>query len=70
MVRSPESPASESVNDACVLNGYGSSLLVLAHGREENTVTIHRLAHRSPVTFISFYDTAFSHANMTDTRSP
>lgn len=52
MVRSPDSPASEFVNDTCVLNGYGSAFLVLAHGRESNPVTIHRLVDGSPVTFI------------------
>jgi len=49
VVRSPESPASEFVNDACVLNVYGSALLALAHGREKNPVTIHRLDYQSPV---------------------
>ena len=49
MIRSPESPASEFVNGACVLNGYGSALLVLAHRRENNPITIHRLGYRSSV---------------------
>lgn len=52
MVRSPENPASEFVNGACVLNAYGSALLVLAHGRESKPITIHRLADRSPVVLI------------------
>lgn len=52
MIRSPENPTSEFVNGACVLNAYGSALLVLAHGREGNTVTIHRLGHQSLVIFV------------------
>ena len=49
MIRLPENPASELVDDACVLNAYGSALLVLVHCRENNPITIHRLGYRSPV---------------------
>lgn len=51
MIRLPENPASEFVDDACVLNPYGSALLVLAHNRENDPVTIHRLGYRSPVIY-------------------
>ena len=53
MIRLPEDPASEFVDDACVLNVYGSALLVLAHDRENNPVTIHRLGYRSLVIYFS-----------------
>lgn len=49
VIRLPENPALEFVAGACVLNAYGSALLVLAHDREQNPVTIHRLSYRSPV---------------------
>ena len=53
MIRLPEKPALEFVDDACVLNVYGSALLVLAHNRENNPVTVHRLGYRSPVIYFS-----------------
>jgi len=56
VVRSPEDPTSEFVNGACVLNVYGSALLVLAHGRESNPVTIHRLGYRTATRPIGSYD--------------
>ena len=68
MVRSPENHALELVNDVCALNAYGSALLVLAHGRENGTVTIHRLGYRSPVIFI-FSIHPSCQARTTDTRS-
>lgn len=51
MIRSPENPASEFVDDACVLNAYGSALLVLAHGRENKPVTIYRLGRSLVIYF-------------------
>lgn len=52
-IRTPEEPTLESVHDACVLSVYGSTILVLAHARENTPVTIHRLHHLSPVSFHS-----------------
>ncbi|KAF9649641.1 WD40 repeat-like protein [Thelephora ganbajun] len=56
IIRSPENSTSDSINGACVLNAYGSALLVLAHGRENNSITIHRLGHRSPTRPIGSYN--------------
>jgi len=54
MIRSPGDPAKEFVDDPCVLNVYSPVFfLVLAHGREHNPVTIHRLGYRSLVIYFS-----------------